>query len=109
MKKIIFSIIFLILLIPLVFISLQERNPFPIVYWILKLPFDEDSKVKISSERYITFSKTGDELMQKFIETQGYILQNQMGAWYFFENTWGEKKVMSKKNLSKIYSIYTIE
>ncbi|HHT97719.1 MAG TPA: hypothetical protein GXZ90_07480 [Clostridiales bacterium] len=89
MKKsylVLFSLVFIFLLIAISPVLFQEGNPAPILQGIIKLSFSDDNIIEISDSPKIYISKTseGDLPILTLMERSGWDFDEQFGSGYMF-------------------------
>lgn len=111
------KIIFLVIIITIVsFFSFyapvifQEGNPFPMFKAIIKLNISQQDIVKLESHAgtYLTKSKNGQEALVNKLKESNYRLIEQLGSGYLFRNDNLDILIVTKKQYSRLYSIWDI-
>lgn len=87
----------------------QEGNPWPLMKAITKLNISSDGVVILDSEseKYLTKSKDGPELIIKKMSDNGYNFIEQMGSAYIFSSD-SDKIIATQKQYSRFYSLWNI-
>ena len=112
LKIIIFSIITIIIFIfsfysPVVF---QEGNPLSLFKAIIKLNTSSLDIVKLDwdRERYLTKSRNSQDILENKLKEQGYYFVEQLGSGYLFKNNNSDALIITRKQYSRFYHIWTI-
>ena len=106
---IIVGVIFLafILYFPVIF---QEGNPLPQLSGILQLTFGGKDMVALSAagDRYLTRSKNGQQVIEKFMADKNYQLIDQLGSGYIFQTPDGKSAVTTRRQYSRFYIMWQL-
>ncbi len=86
----------------------QEPNSIIIIlatiYWEMR--WKEVVEIPFTSNEYIT---TKEKYFLQFMLKNGYILLEQMGAWYFFKSSLSEKYIATSKQFTRHYRLFKIK
>lgn len=112
LKIIIFSIITIIIFIfsfysPVIF---QEGNPLPLFKAIIKLNISSLDIVKLdfNGDKYLTKSRNSQDILENKLKNQGYYFVEQLGSGYLFKNNNSDALIITRKQYSRFYHIWTI-
>jgi len=112
LKIIIFSIITIIIFIfsfysPVVF---QEGNPLSLFKAIIKLNTSPSDIIKLDQkgEVYLTKSRNSQDILENKLKEQGYYFVEQLGSGYLFKNNNSDALIITRKQYSRFYHIWTI-
>lgn len=87
----------------------QEGNPWPLMKAVTKLNTGSDGVVILDSEseKYLTKSNDGRELIIKKMSEDGYDFIEQMGSAYIFSGN-SDKIIATQKQYSRFYSLWNV-
>lgn len=118
MKNKFFNIIFLIFscILFILFFSLyskvifQEGNPFPLFKAIVKLNITSQDIIKLdlNKEKYLSKNKNGQYFLEDKLKESNYHFIEQMGSGYLFRNDNFDILIVTRRQYSRFYSIWTI-
>lgn len=110
MKKVLFAILFILLLGVISFrdIIFQEGNPLPVAIGILKISIAGEQIVKISADpdKYIIKTQDGYKPYIKLMESEGWGFIEQMGSAVIFDRN-GQRRASTSRMLTSYYMIIT--
>lgn len=86
----------------------QEGNPLPLFGGMMRLAFNKEKIVKLSSPRitYMTKSKGGREEFLKFMQANNYLFAEQMGAGYILISPSQERITVVHRQYSRYYDLW---
>lgn len=111
--KITVLIIIAIIVIPFSFYSkviFQEGNPIPLFKAIIKLNITSQDIIKLdlNEKKYLTKSKNDQEVLKNNLEHDNYRFIEQLGSGYLFRNNNFDILIVTRKQYSRFYSIWSI-
>jgi hypothetical protein len=93
--------------VPVIF---QEGNPFPLFKAMVKLNIGRQDIIELDSDtgRYLTKNKNSQEILVNKLKENNYRFIEQLGSGYLFENDNFDMLIITRKQYSRFYSIWTI-